>query len=110
MKSPEHYIKAIPDIFNRDCPVLHTGWYFVVNTPNKCRRLFDKSNETYYLDPKPIITAKNITTFEIYQSPYSDKKEFGLIMRLDKEGTKSWSNATLKATGSKLAFIRPAIN
>ncbi len=105
LEDPEHHIKDSPDILKHDSTILYTGWYFVVDTPNSYKRQLDKSDETYYLDPTPIITAKNVTTFEIYESTFKGKKDVELAMRLDKEGTESWSNATLRAQGSKLAFI-----
>ncbi len=104
LEDPEHHIKDSPDILKHDSTVLYTGWYYVVDTPNSYKRQLDKSDEIYYLDPKPIITAKNVTTFEIYESN-TDKKYIGLAMRLDKEGTENWSNATQKAIMKKLAFI-----
>lgn len=105
LEDPEHHIKDSPDILKHDSTVLYTGWYYVVDTPNNYKRQLDKSDETYYLDPKPIVTAKNVTTFKIYESSYQNKKEFSLEMRLDKEGTENWSYATQKAIMNKLAFI-----
>jgi hypothetical protein len=103
LEDPEHHIKDSPDILKHDSNVLYTGWYYVVDSSNGYKRQLDKSDETYYLDPKPIVTAKNFTTFEIYES--NDQEYLGLTMRLNKEGTESWSNATLKAQGNRLAFI-----
>jgi preprotein translocase subunit SecD len=79
----------------------------VVDTLTAYKRQLDKSGETYFLDPKPIVTAKNVSSFEIYESSYNDKKYLGLTMLLDKEGTENWSFATRKAviTGMRLAFI-----
>ena len=105
LEDPEHHIKDSPDILKHDSTILHTGWYYVVDTPNNYKRQLDKSAETYYLDPKSIVTAKNITTFEIYEGNFKSKKYFGLTMRLDKEGTENWSFATQKAIMNKLAFI-----
>jgi len=105
LEDPEHHIKDSPDILKHDSTVLYTGWYYVVDTSNGYKRQLDKSEETYYLDPKPIVTAKNITTFEIYESSYNNKKYFGLTMRLDKAGTENWSIATAKAITRKLAFV-----
>ena len=105
LEDPEHHIKDSPDIFKHDSTILYTGWYYVVETPNNYKRQLDKSDETYYIDPKPITTAKNFTTFEIYESSYNNKKVFGLEMRLDKQGTENWSNATYRAVGNKLAFV-----
>lgn len=105
LEGPELHIKDSSDIFKHDSTVLYTGWYYVVDTPNNFKRQLDKSDEIYYLDPKPIVTAKNVTTFKIYESSYQNKKEFSLVMRLDKEGTENWSYATQKAIMNKLAFI-----
>jgi len=105
LKEPEHHIKDSPDILKHDSTILYTGWYYVVDTPNNYKRQLDKSDETFYLDPKPIVTVKNFTTFEIYESNSKDNKYLGLAMRLDKEGTESWSNATYRAIGNKLAFV-----
>lgn len=105
LEDPEHHIKDNPDILKHDSTVLYTGWYYVIDSLNDFKRQLDKSEETYYLDPKPIVTAENFTTFEIYESTSDDQKDLGLAMRLDKEGTESWSNATLRAQGSRLAFI-----
>jgi preprotein translocase subunit SecD len=105
LEDPEHHIKDSPDILKHDSTILYTGWYYVVDSSNSYKRQLDKSEEAYYLDPKPIVTAKNFTKFEIYESNFKDKKYLGLTMRLDKEGTESWSNATLRAQGSRLAFI-----
>jgi hypothetical protein len=105
LEDPEHHIKDSPGILKHDSTILYTGWYYVVDSSNGYKRQLDKSAETYYLDPKPIVTAKNFTTFEIYEGNFKEKKYLGLTMRLDKEGTESWSNATLRAKGNRLAFI-----
>ena len=104
---PEHQMKNSPAILKHDSTILYTGWYYVVDTPNGYKRQLDKSTETYYLDPKPILTAKNVKTFEIYENSYNDKKYYGLTMHLDKDGTESWSYATGKAEvmGLQLAFV-----
>jgi preprotein translocase subunit SecD len=65
----------------------------------------DKSDEIYYLNPKPIITAKNVKISEIQENWLNSKQYFWLTMRLDKKGTKSWSYATLSSIMKKLAFI-----
>lgn len=107
LETPEQLTKDSSDILINDSTLLYTGWYYVIDTPNGYKRQLDKSNETYYLDPKPIVIAKNFTTFEIYESTFNDKQYFGLSINLDKEGTENWSNATRKAeiTGTRLAFI-----
>ncbi len=105
LEDPEHHIKDNPDITKHDSTILYTGWYYIVDTDNGFKRQLDKSNDTFFIDPKPIVTAKNFTTFEIYESNAGGENYIGMIMRLDKTGTEKWSIATEKATGKQLAFI-----
>jgi preprotein translocase subunit SecD len=81
--------------------ILRTGWYYVIDSGNFKRQL-DKSSEFYFIDPHPITTAKNIAELEIYSTDYGKS---GLVMRLDKNGTETWSIATEKYIGKRLAFI-----
>ncbi len=97
---PEHYIKDSPDSVTFDS-VLYTGWYYIVDTSDYKRRL-DKTKEFYFIDPTPIITAKNITELKMYTA---NEGGFGLLMRLDEISTKAWSVATEKSIGRRLAFI-----
>lgn len=107
LEEPELHIKDSAENLKHDGTILYTGWYYVVDTPNNYKRQLDKSTETYYLSPKPIVTVKNIASFEIYEESYNGNKYYGLTMRLDNKGTESWSYATRKAevTGMQLAFI-----
>jgi len=101
----EHHIKDSPNINKHDTTILYTGWYYIVDTDNGFKRQLDKSTDTFFIDPKPIVVAKNFTTFEIYVSNTDGQKYFGLTMRLDGQGTENWSVATEKAIGKQLAFI-----
>ena len=95
----EHYNT---DTIKLDSTYLETGWYYIVDNDNNFQRQLDKSNDTFFIDPRPIVTAKNFMKFEIYTSRYGD---VGLSILLDKKGTKNWSIATEKAIGNYLAFI-----
>jgi preprotein translocase subunit SecD len=77
----------------------------VVDTPNGYKRQLLKPDEVYFLDPKPIMTAKNIKASEIHENWLNNKQYFWLTMRLDKEGTENWSYATRVAIAKRLAFI-----
>lgn len=105
LEDPEHHIKDSPDITKFDSTILYTGWYYIVETDNGFKRQLDKSTDTFSIDPKPIVVAKNFTTFEIYESNAGGQKYIGLTMRLDEAGTENWSVATAKAIGKQLAFI-----
>lgn len=105
LEDPEHHIKDSPNITKHDSTILYTGWYYIVDTDNSFKRQLDKSTDTFFIDPKPIVVAKNFTTFEIYESNTGGKKYIEMTMRLDETGTENWSVATEKATGQQLAFI-----
>lgn len=81
---------------------LQTGWYYLSNKESGIARKLKGTEELVYLDPKPIATVKNFSNIEIYQSNSGD---FGLTIKLDKEGTKAWSVATGKSIGEKLALV-----
>jgi preprotein translocase subunit SecD len=105
LKDSEHYIKATLNLANPDSTVLNTGWYYIVYDESGFKRQLEKSTDTFYLDPKPIVIANNFTKFEIYESKAGGQSYVGLTMILDELGTENWSVATEKAIGKQLAFI-----
>jgi hypothetical protein len=105
LEDPEHQIKDSPKITKHDSTILYTGWYYIVGADNGYKRQLDKSTETYFIDNHPIVTVKNFTTLEIYESDSGGKKYVGLTMRLDEKGAENWSIATEKSIGGYLAFI-----
>jgi len=92
-------------VSKQDSTSLYTGWYYIVDTANRFERQLDKSSQTFFINPNPIVTAKNFTTLEIYESSAAGHKYLGLTMRLDKKGTEQWSTATGISIGKQLAFI-----
>jgi preprotein translocase subunit SecD len=68
-------------------------------------RQLEKTDETYYLNPQPIVTVKSFTTIEFYENNYNGKLYYGLQMQCDKAGTEAWRQATRKAIYKKVAFI-----
>lgn len=81
---------------------LRTGWYYLSDKENGIEKTLNRTDETYFLDPKPIVTSANFIELEIYQSNHGD---YGLTIRLDEEGTKQWSIATGNSIGEKLALV-----
>ena len=81
---------------------LKTGWYNISASPNTFKRQLDKDTISFYIDPTPIITAKNIKNLNLYEY---ENSEIGLTMEFDKNGTLLWKYWTNKAVGGKLAFI-----
>lgn len=87
---------------------LITGWYHTIDSTNAFPKdYFQSEKEPLYVDPRPIATSRNIDSFEIFQSKWSDKPQLGLGIYFDKEGTREWSIATKKAssTGNYIVFI-----
>ncbi len=105
LEDQEYDIKDSPSFLKQDSTILYTGWYYVADSSKGYKRQLDQSEETYYVDPRPILNVKNFTTLKIYESSSNGNNYFGLEMRFDKQGTESWSNATLIAEGYRLAFI-----
>lgn len=79
-----------------------TGWYYLTDKENGIKKTLKGAEETYIIDPTPIVTVDNFIDLEIYQSNYGD---YGLTIRLDDIGTKEWSIATGKSINKKLALI-----
>lgn len=77
-------------------------WYYIIDTNTGYNRQLTKSEEVYFIKPKPIVTAANFSKLQIYNN-----KEGGLEMLIkpDEKGTEAWSIATEKYVGKKLAFI-----
>lgn len=76
-----------------------------MNNDEGVKMQLDKSTDTFWVDPKPIVVAKNFTRFDIYENNADGQKYTSLTMRLNEAGTESWSVATGNAVGKQLAFI-----
>ena len=105
LENTQYHVRNSREGFQDDSTILSTGWYYLADTDNGFKRQLDKSIEKYFIDPKPIVTAKNIITFEIYERNVGGQKRLGLAMQLDKEGTQNWSIATERSIGRHLAFV-----
>lgn len=81
--------------------MLYTGWYYVIDA-GPCKRQLDRTDEYYVLDPRPIVTARQIAQMEIYEINGGGA---GLSMQLDEAGAQAWALATEQAQGKKLAFV-----
>jgi hypothetical protein len=81
---------------------LLTGWYAVVDTDSGFIRPLEKSQETYALNPRPVLTAEDIIKLEVSKNNYGSNM---LTMRFGERGTELWSEATQVATGKELAFV-----
>ena len=45
--------------------ILKTGWYYISEPKNEYQRQLDRSKETYYIDPNPIVTANHFKDIEM---------------------------------------------
>lgn len=90
---------------NVETKTLCTGWYYVLDSNNNFRYQLDKSEDTFCINPAPIVIKDNIISTEIYESNGHEQNYVGLSMQLDEYGTKEWAVATAKYTSKKLAFI-----
>ena len=82
---------------------LVTGWYYVVEPGEGVKRILDGDTSAYWLAPEPIVTAKQIATFELYKSNFDSS--WGLTMKLDETGAESWRQATANSVGGRLALV-----
>jgi preprotein translocase subunit SecD len=81
---------------------LVTGWYYIIEEDKGVKRQLDKTENFYFLDPTPIVTAKSIKKIEFRND--NEGKPY-LAMLFDAYGTKAWSKATGKWVTRKLGFI-----
>jgi preprotein translocase subunit SecD len=81
---------------------LKTVWYYLTDKENGQERTLKGTEEIYYINPSPIVTAKNFKGMEVYKGNFGD---YGLTMQLDEIGNKQWSIATEKSIGQKLTLI-----
>lgn len=87
---------------------LVTGWYYIANTENGFKRQLDKTDDFYFIDPKPILVKEHFSKVEIYAT--EDFKEqfghpFALAIMIGKDYKDIWANATEKSTGKWMALI-----
>lgn len=101
---PKHGVSA-SDSTKQDNIILSTGWYYVVEGGKGVKRKLDRSTDSFFIDPTPIVLAKNFTTLEIFEGDATRKNYIGLAIHLDEAGTENWRVATGKALGNRLAFI-----
>ena len=85
---------------------LVTGWYYINDTKKGFERKLDKSNQSYFIDPKPIVIKDNFISIEIFKSHFKGYPDYiGLKIMLDEYGTNAWSIATENAIHRRLALI-----
>ena len=87
--------------------VLATGWYYIIETENGFKRQLDKTEEFYFIDPKPILVKEQFGKLEIYKTDFQGQSEdyVGLSIQVNKDYKSLWANATEKSTGKRLGLV-----
>jgi len=92
--------KNNPSILKSDS-VISTGFYLIKDSGASIKRQLVKTNDTYGIDEKPIVTAINFDTV----SSYHEKDCYALFIWLDKHGSQLLDIAKHNYKGEKIAFI-----
>ena len=87
--------------------VLATGWYFILENENGFKRQLEKTDEWYFIDPKPILVKEHFAKIEIRKTDlrgqYEDY-EF-LAMQVYDQFKGVWADATEKSVGNRLGLV-----
>lgn len=89
---------------NRKDSTLATGWYYITESNEGYKRQLDKTDEFYYIHPKPIVVKEYFDKVEIYKEGES-KKQFSLYIQIHRNFEHLWADATEKWEGKRLALI-----
>ena len=86
---------------------LVTGWYYIIDMENGFGRQLDKSDEFYFIDPKPILVKEHFDKTEIFETDFKGQYEdyIGLSVRINKKYIDLWADATGKSIGKRLGLI-----
>jgi hypothetical protein len=87
--------------------ILVSGWYYIIETDNGIKRQLDKSEEFYFVDPKPILVKEHFDKIEIFETDFKGQYPdyIGLEIRINKEYANLWATATEKWIGKRLGLI-----
>lgn len=89
---------------NRIDSTLATGWYYITEPKEGFKRQLDKTDEYYYIHPKPIVVKEHFDKVEIYKADES-KNQFALSIQIHSNFEHLWGDATEKWEGKRLALI-----
>jgi len=83
---------------------LATGWYYILENGDGFKRHLEKTDEFYFIDPKPIVVKEHFDKIELFQ-PNFQGEDLALSMRVQKKYRDLWADATEKSIGKRLGFI-----
>ena len=86
---------------------LATGWYYILETENGFKRQLDKTEEFYFIDPKPILVKEHFDKLEIFETNFHGQYEnyVGLSIQIHKNYKDLWANATEKSMYKRLGLV-----
>lgn len=87
--------------------LLVSGWYYIIETNNGFKRQLDKSEEFYFVDPRPILVKEHFDKIELFETDFKGQYPdyIGLEIRINKEYVNLWAIATEKSIGKRLGLI-----
>jgi len=89
---------------NRKDSTLATGWYYITESSEGYKRQLDKTDEFYFIHPKPIIVKEHFDKLEIYKDGEL-KLQSSLLIKIHRNFEHLWADATEKWEGKRLALI-----
>lgn len=87
--------------------LLVSGWYYIIETNNGFKRQLDKSEEFYFVDPRPILVKEHFGKIELFETDFKGQYSdyIGLEIRINKKYVNLWAVATEKSIGKRLGLI-----
>lgn len=88
--------------------ILTSGWYYIVADNNGFKRQLDKSEESYFINPHPILVKECFDKVALYEShdfKTQSENQFGLSIQIKKNYEDLWADATEKSIGKRLGLI-----
>ena len=87
--------------------ILATGWYFILENENGFKRQLEKTDEWYFIDPKPILLKEHFAVIEIQKTNYRGKYEDYeyIAMQVYDQFKGIWADATEKSLGNRLGLV-----
>ncbi len=87
--------------------ILVTGWYYITETDNGFKRQLDKTDEYYFIDPKPILVKEQFDKVEIFETDFKGQYPdyTGLKIQISQKHVNIWADATEKSIGYRLGLI-----
>jgi preprotein translocase subunit SecD len=87
--------------------VLATGWYYLSDTEPGFKIKLDKSEEIYFVHPKPILVKEHFDKVEIFETDFQGQYDdyIGLSIKINKQYVDLWAEATGKSIGKRLGLI-----